>query len=66
MEKEPPAELYTAREEKSFDEQAKLDDALSKLGCSLTIEDVTERLGVSVRAAQALIAAGLRGTQVDE
>jgi hypothetical protein len=66
MEEEPPAELHTAREEKSDDKQAKLDDALSKVGCSLTIGDITEGLGVSVGAAQALIAAGLRGNQADE
>jgi hypothetical protein len=64
--KEPAAERYTSREEKRDDEQTKLDDALSKRGCSLTIGDVTEGLGVSVGAAQALIVAGLRGTWADE
>ena len=64
--KEPAAERYTSREEKRDDEQTKLDDALSKLGCNLTTEEVRERLGVPVGAAQALIVAGLRGTRADE
>ena len=66
--KEPAAERYASREEKRDDEQAKLDDArsLSKLGCNLTIEEVRERLGIPVGAAQALIVAGLRGIRAEE
>jgi hypothetical protein len=63
---EPPAERLRAREEKSDVEQTRLDDALSTLGFSLTIEDVTEGLGVSVGSARALIVAGLRGIRADE
>jgi hypothetical protein len=64
--KEPAAERYTSREEKRDDEQTKFDDAFSKLGCNLTTEEVRERLGVPVGAAQALIVAGLRGIWADE
>jgi hypothetical protein len=63
---ESPVERLMAREEKSGVEHTRLEDALSKLGFSLTIEDVTEGLGVSVGSARALIVAGLRGTRAGE
>ena len=66
----PPAERYTAREEEKEnvdkEVQPKLEAALSKLGCNLTVEEVSRRLGVSVGSAQALIVAGLRGMPADE
>ena len=63
---ESPVGRLRAREEKSDVEQTRLDNALSTLGFSLTIEDVTEGLGVSVGSARALIVAGLRGIRADE
>ena len=63
---ELPVGRLMAREEKSDVEQPRLDDALSELEISLTIEDVTEGLGVSVGSARALIVAGLRGIRADE
>ena len=66
----PPAERYTARKEEKEnvdkEVQPKFEDALSKLGCNLTVEEVSRRLGVSVGSAKALIVAGLRGKPADE
>ncbi|MCA1731759.1 MAG: hypothetical protein LC751_20875 [Actinobacteria bacterium] len=66
----PPAERYTAREgeKENVDEEVgpKFEDALSKLGCNLTVEEVSRRLGVSEESAQALIVAGLRGMPADD
>ncbi|CAA9444810.1 MAG: hypothetical protein AVDCRST_MAG14-293 [uncultured Rubrobacteraceae bacterium] len=36
-------------------------DVLSELGYSLTVEGVAERLGVSTKAARALVRTGLAG-----
>jgi hypothetical protein len=65
----PPAERYTAREEEKEnvdkEVQPKFEAALSKLGCNLTVEEVSRRLGVSAGSAQALIVAGLRGMSAE-
>ena len=42
------------------------DDELSKkIGLRLTLHEIAERLGISVEAARALAAAGLRGLQAE-
>ena len=47
-------------------ESEQKDEVSPKIGLPLTIQEVAERLGVSVDAAQALVRAGLKGIQQAE
>jgi hypothetical protein len=47
-------------------ESEQKDEVPPQIGLPLTIQEVAERLGISVEAAQALVRAGLNGIQQAE
>jgi hypothetical protein len=46
---------------KSLSPVAELNDTLSEVGLNLTLDEVAQRLNLSVEAAHALVVAGLKG-----
>ena len=62
MDRRTPDQQVVRREE--IDADTKLPDVLPLIESNLTIQEVAERLGISVEAACALVVASLRSNRI--
>jgi hypothetical protein len=64
---ERPADERTIRKSEGInDAQTKLNDVLPLIESNLTIQEVAEKLGISVEAACSLVVASLRSSKTGE
>jgi hypothetical protein len=66
VEQRPADERAVRRSERINTAQTKLNDVLSLIESNLTIQEVAEKLGISVEAACALVVASLRSSRDGE